>query len=124
MSLKTSPLRVLVIDDEPANRDVVVDLLQSYGIDCVEACDDVQARATFVAFQPDVVVVDVAMPHEDGTQIAAWVRKTNPNVRVVIYTAFTNIGLIRLAIDAVGAHAFLQKPFDAGDLYKAVMGNH
>jgi DNA-binding NarL/FixJ family response regulator len=69
-----------------------------------------------------VVVIDIAMPTEDGTQIAAWVRKEHPDVRVVVYTAFTKVGNIKLLIDAVGAHAFLQKPFDADDLYKAVTG--
>jgi CheY-like chemotaxis protein len=122
MQRNTNPLRVLVIDDEPDNRSVVVDLLQDFGIMCVEACDEVHARRQIDDFLPDVVVIDIAMPTEDGTQIAAWVRKVYPRMRVVLYTAFTNIGNIKLAIDAVGAHAFLQKPFDAVALYNAVVG--
>lgn len=122
MQRDTNPLRVLVIDDEPANRSVVIDLLQDFGLSCVEACDEVQARQAVETFSPNVVVVDIAMPNEDGTQIAAWIRKTYPHMRVVLYTAFTNVSNIKLAIEAVGAHAFLQKPFDADDLYKAVTG--
>jgi two-component system, response regulator, stage 0 sporulation protein F len=115
-------LRVLVIDDEPDNRSVVMDLLRDYGIGSLAEATDVTARTVFDQFHPDVVVIDIAMPTEDGTQIAAWVRKEHPDVRVVVYTAFTNVGNIKLLIDAVGAHAFLQKPFDADDLYKAVVG--
>jgi CheY-like chemotaxis protein len=122
MPLNTERPRVLVIDDLPENREVVIDLLNTFGITEVIGSDDVQARETFWAFRPDVVIADVAMPVEDGTQIAAWIRKVAPSVRVVIYTAFTNVGRIKLAIDAVEAHAFLQKPFDALDLYKAVTG--
>lgn len=122
MPLSTDGLRVLVVDDVPENRDVVVDLLDTFGITEVTTSNDVQARTTFRTFRPDVVIVDVAMPTEDGTQIAAWIRRTAPDVRVVLYTAFSNIGSLRLAIDAVGAHAFLQKPFDALDLYNAVVG--
>lgn len=119
MPQKTGRLRVLVIDDEPANREVVMDLLRDRGL-ILAGADDLTAREVFVAFEPDVALVDIAMPHEDGTQIGAWIRKAYPNVRVVIYTAFTNVGNMKLLIDAVGAHAFLQKPFDAEDLYKAV----
>lgn len=122
MQPSPSPLRVLVIDDEPANRSVVIDLLRDHGLTFIACCDDTQARRAFETFKPDVVLIDVAMPHEDGTQIAAWVKKTAPKVRVVIYTAFSNVGKIRLAIDAVNADAFLQKPFDADDLYNAVTG--
>src|SRR4051812_5114474 len=97
-------LRVLVIDDEPDNRSVVMDLLRDYGIGSLAEATDVTARTVFDQFHPDVVVIDIAMPTEDGTQIAAWVRKEHPDVRVVVYTAFTNVGNIKLLIDAVGAH--------------------
>lgn len=114
--------RVLVIDDTPENREVVADLLLDFGITAVESCDDTLARQMVQSFQPDVVIVDMAMPGEDGTQIAAWIKKQYPGTRVVIYTAFSKASNLKLAIDAVGADAFLQKPFDATDLYKAVVG--
>lgn len=122
MPPNTNLLRVLVIDDDPSNRSVVIDLLRDYGLTYIASCDDLQARDTFRTFRPDVAVIDIAMPHEDGTQIAAWIRKTAPKTRIVIYTAFENVGKLKLAVDAVGADAFLQKPFDATALYKAVVG--
>lgn len=122
MQQRTRPLRVLVIDDKPENRNVVIDLLSLYGITEVAAGNDRQARELVAQFHPDVAVIDVAMPHEDGTQIAAWIKHEYPEIRVVIYTAFTRVGAMKLAIDAVGPDAFLQKPFDMDDLYKAIVG--
>lgn len=123
MPPRPTRLRVLVVDDVPENRDVVVDLLSLYGITHVAvASDAATGRQQMAAYHPDVAVIDVAMPTEDGTALAAWVRKEYPAVRVVMYSAFQNVGWLALAVKAAGAVAFLQKPFDADDLYTAVTG--
>lgn len=116
-------LRVLIVDDVPENRDVVVDLLSLYGItQTTVAPDAAAARAQMAVQVPDVALIDVAMPVEDGTSLAAWVRSQYPDVRVVMYSAFQNVAGLGLAVRVAGADAFLQKPFGADDLYRAVTG--
>src|SRR5678815_4717725 len=84
--------RVLVVDDVPENREVVVDLLKTYHVPDTLGVDDKDARQAIADFHPTVMLIDVAMPGEDGTVLAAWVRATYPEMRIVMYSAFPNAG--------------------------------
>jgi CheY-like chemotaxis protein len=117
-------LRVLVIDDTAGNREVVVELLQLYGIADVIGVDPAQedVRAAVARHAPQAVVLDIAMVPEDGLSVASWLRAAYPAVRVVLFSAFEQAGALGLAVQETGAHAFLRKPFDADDLCRAVTG--
>jgi CheY-like chemotaxis protein len=68
------PLRVLVADDMPDARDSLHLLLSLWGHDVCEAADGAVALQRAQAFQPDVAILDLAMPHVDGLQVARQVR--------------------------------------------------
>jgi CheY-like chemotaxis protein len=57
---------VLVVDDMPSNRRVIVDLLQPLGFEVTEACDGEQGVRAALAHRPDFVLMDVRMPVLDG----------------------------------------------------------
>jgi CheY-like chemotaxis protein len=70
------PRRVLVVDDVPANRAVLTDLLTSVGFMVHEAADGQQARDQAQALRPDLIVLDVMLPVLDG--LAVTRRKVRP----------------------------------------------
>ena len=65
---------VLVVDDEPIVRDVVVRYLQRDGYDTLEAGDGDAARAIIESGAPDLVVLDVMLPGTDGLALCRWIR--------------------------------------------------
>jgi len=103
--------RVLVIDDEPIIQDVLRNVLAGEGHEVVSALDAGAARARLESEAPwDVVLLDVMLPDADGLDVLRWVRERNPNLAVVMITAF---GTVENAVEAMkaGAYHYLRKPF-------------
>ena len=76
--------RVLVIEDDHHLRDlleVVLDLEQ--GVEVATLADERQAVAAYRAYRPDVVVLDLMLPHISGEQVAAQLREEEPTVRII-----------------------------------------
>lgn len=111
--------RVLVAEDEALIRLDLVEMLREEGYEVVgEAADGEQAVELAVELRPDLVILDVKMPKQDGIEAASEIagRRISP---VVILTAFSQRDLVERARDA-GAMAYLVKPFAKRDLVPAV----
>jgi len=65
---------VLVVDDEPIVREVVVRYLQREGYTTLEASDGELARIMLESQKPDLVVLDVMLPGTDGLELCRWIR--------------------------------------------------
>lgn len=81
---------ILVVDDQPSNREVLITLLGYYGHRVVEAGDGVEGLAVAEREQPDLVISDVLMPTMDGYEFVRRLRE-HPKLAakpVVFYTAF------------------------------------
>jgi two-component system, response regulator PdtaR len=116
---RSSPLRVLIAEDEAIIRLDLREMLQEDGFEVVgEAADGEQAVALATELRPDLVICDVKMPRMDGIAAAALIvgRRIAP---VVMLTAFSQRDLIERARDA-GAMAYLIKPFQKRDLLPAI----
>jgi AmiR/NasT family two-component response regulator len=116
---RSSPLRVLIAEDEAIIRLDLREMLQEDGFEVVgEAADGEQAVALATELKPDLVICDVKMPRMDGIAAAALIvgRRIAP---VVMLTAFSQRDLIERARDA-GAMAYLIKPFQKRDLLPAI----
>jgi putative two-component system response regulator len=120
MSLKLVDTRtpiVLVVDDVPANRELLEGHLDDLGYDVRQARDGVEALEAIAAEEPDLVLLDIDMPRLDGISVCERL-KAHPTRRlipVVILTASNDRGT-RLRGIAAGADDFLSKPFDAKEL--------
>jgi DNA-binding NarL/FixJ family response regulator len=115
-----SQARVLVADDDDAVRMVVGDILEEEGFLVVgRAVDGVEALAMARALGPDVIVLDVRMPRMGGLEAARQLRPEDPNVRLVILSAYDDPTLIQEA-RAVGAAAFLVKGCSLDELIAAI----
>ena len=102
---------VLVVDDEPGMRQVLAAILENAGHATSRASNGREALELVRAQDPDVVITDLRMPELSGEHLLAEMRRSFPEIPVIVLTAH---GTIDLAVDAMrqGAHDFLTKPFD------------
>jgi CheY-like chemotaxis protein len=113
--------KVLVVDDEPAIRLLLQAILAQEGHDVDTAADGVEALATVERELPDVVLLDLAMPHMDGWHFLEELRSRGlrSRVRVIIVSATTDPDSMARG-QAEGIHERIAKPFDATAIVKAV----
>ncbi len=105
---------VLVVDDEPIVRDVVVRYLQRDGFDTLEAGDGDVARAIIETGAPDLVVLDVMLPGTDGLALCRWIR-AGSTLPVIMLTA-RGEAADRIVGLEIGADDYLTKPFSPREL--------
>jgi len=85
---KRSTLQVLVVDDEPAIREVISAFLRSDGHNVTTASDGREGLKEFQTKAFDIVVTDRAMPQMNGDQMAGLIKQTRPDIPVVLLTGF------------------------------------
>jgi DNA-binding response OmpR family regulator len=105
---------VLVVDDEPIVRDVVVRYLREDGLATLEAGDGDDARALIEARRPDLVVLDVMLPGTDGLELCRWIRSRS-DVPVILLTA-RGEEADRIVGLELGADDYVTKPFSPREL--------
>ncbi|HSK31127.1 MAG TPA: sigma-54 dependent transcriptional regulator [Candidatus Limnocylindria bacterium] len=103
--------KILIVDDEPFNLDLLEQELSDLGYGTERATDGAQALSKVEKISPDLVLLDYRMPDMNGIEVLRAIRKSNKDLPVVIVTAH---GSIDLAVEAVkaGADDFITKPFD------------
>jgi CheY-like chemotaxis protein len=113
--------RILIVDDNEAN----CELLEAYLIEvnCVTeiAVDGQQAMEKAVSFAPDLMLLDVMMPKLSGFEVCEKI-KTDPNLKrimILMVTALNELGDIERAVNA-GTNDFLSKPVNRVELIKRV----
>jgi two-component system response regulator MprA len=108
-------MRVLVVDDEPAVRDVLARILEVEGFDVALAGDGRAAVRAQAAAPADAVLLDVLMPGLDGLEVCRRLRDTGDRTPVLMLTARDAIG-DRVAGLEAGADDYLPKPFALEEL--------
>lgn len=105
--------RILVVDDDPAIREVIADALRYQdGLYEVEtAVDGLDAGMKIEHFHPDLVVLDVVMPGMDGLEVCNRIRNRAEldDTKIIILTGATDGGNAETSL-VYGADLFLQKP--------------
>lgn len=112
---------ILVVDDEPDIRNILKDILQDEGYSVALAENAEQARTNFRKTPPDLVLLDIWMPKEDGISVLkTWVEKEQLGSIPVIM--ISGHGTVENAVEAVklGAYDFLEKPLSTGKLLLSV----
>jgi DNA-binding NtrC family response regulator len=116
------PSKILIVDDEPFNLDLLEQELTDLGYAVARADDGAQALSEIEQVAPDLVLLDYLMPRMNGFEVLHTVRQTNKDLPVVIVTAH---GSIERAVEAIkaGADDFITKPFDPEHLALVVKKN-
>jgi PleD family two-component response regulator len=107
-------MKILVVDDEPLNIALLEDMLSGSGYTKVQSLSDSRlALQTCETWTPDLILLDLMMPHVDGFAILESVRSSMRDVflPIIVLTADANEETKRRALRA-GATDFLLKPFD------------
>jgi class 3 adenylate cyclase len=116
-----TPPRILVVDDNPANVDILRTRLASHGYDIVTASDGEEALVAVREQQPDLILLDVMMPKLDGIEVCRRVRAdaTLPFIPIVLVTAKSDSKDVVQALEA-GGDEYLTKPVDQASLVARV----
>src|SRR5208337_4084174 len=107
--------RVLIVDDEEQMRELLAKVLEKNGYQVMTAGDGGQALTLLEKEPMDLVVTDVRMPGLDGMEALKAIKELNPEIVVIIMTAF---GSIDQAVQAVkeGAYDYINKPFKIDEM--------
>jgi two-component system phosphate regulon response regulator OmpR len=106
--------RVLVVDDDAAIRAMLGEYLGANGFAVEAVADGAAARAAVARSVPDVVLLDVGLPGEDGLSLARWLRGQH-DVGIVMVTAAADV-VDRVVGLEMGADDYVTKPFDPREL--------
>ena len=106
---------ILVVDDESEIRDLLTDLLKDAGYKSQHATTGAEAIAAVAKQMPDLVMMDIKLPDQDGLAVLRQLKREHPDLEVIVMTAF---GGSSSAIKAMenGAYDYVTKPFEMDDL--------
>ncbi|MEZ4639490.1 MAG: response regulator transcription factor [Caldilineaceae bacterium] len=120
--MKDSPIRLLIVEDHEVVRQGLMALLSSsrYEFDVVgEAADGAQAIEMARALRPDLIVMDLEMPHKNGIEATASILAENCDIKILILTSFADPAKTSAAVRA-GARGLLHKDASLDDLVRTI----
>lgn len=118
---RNEPIRVLIVDDHPMVRQGLKTFLSTCSDIAVtaEAANGREALERCLADHPDVVLMDMMMPDQDGAAVTALIKEVCPECQVVVLTSFVEPELVKRALEA-GAISYLLKDVGPGRLLDAI----
>ena len=105
------PARVLVVDDDPYTRDILLRFLSERGFDVETADDGESALTTIPDYEPDVVLLDIRMPEMDGVEVLRRIEEEKMDCGVIMISGVADEEVARDTL-TMGAADFIYKPFD------------
>lgn len=113
--------RILIADDNAANRELLEALLDKIDCEIAIAIDGQDTLSQVTSFHPDLILLDVMMPKLSGFEVCRTL-KSNPatsKIMILMVTALSELGDIERAVDA-GTDDFLSKPVNSFEFQKRV----
>jgi DNA-binding NtrC family response regulator len=109
--------RVLIVEDDPATRSGLTELVRAWGFTAEGAADGAEALDKVTSFRPSIVVTDLVMPRMSGLDLLKALQPERDHVKVILLTAQ---GTVDTAVEAVkaGAEDYLTKPLDPNKLQR------
>ena len=113
--------KILIVDDEAQLVNLLKLRLQAHGYEVFSAKDGEEALETIKGKMPDLVVLDLLVPHLNGYEVCAILKRDSrfQKIPLIICTAKTQEKEIKEAMDC-GADAYVQKPFESQELLSKV----
>ena len=110
---------LLVVDDEPELRSLLGEYFGRHTYAVRGAADAAQARAMIAESLPDLAILDVNMPGENGLSLARWLREVHPRIAIVMLTT-AGESIDRIVGLELGADDYVPKPFEMRELLARV----
>ena len=112
---------ILHVEDNPSNRMIIRDLMQSRGYRVVEVMDGEEALAAAARDRPDIILMDIQLPRISGLEAARRIKSREElrHIPIVALTSFALSGDDRKAF-AAGCDGYLAKPYKPRELLKMV----
>jgi two-component system, OmpR family, response regulator len=107
--------RCLLLDDDPAIRDLLIDYLRPFGMVVEALHDGASLRRRLPMAGVDVLLLDLMLPDESGLALCQWVKQASPALPVIMLTAQGD-PLLRVLGLELGADDYLPKPFEPREL--------
>ncbi|MGG3310924.1 response regulator [Paenibacillus sp. FSL W8-0187] len=116
---KESKHKVLIVDDQNGIRILLVEVFSSEGYETFQAANGKAALEIVKTHTPDLVLLDMKIPGMDGLEILKHIKQMNPDIKVIMMTAYGELDMIKEATD-LGALMHFTKPFDIDEMRQAV----
>jgi len=115
------PIRMMIVDDSNVIRRRIERCQRIDGLEVVGAASNgVEALSMFVDLDPDVVTMDITMPHMDGIECVERMVNLKPGVLILVISALADKATAVEAMEK-GANGFLNKPFNDRQLNDALL---
>lgn len=113
------PERILLVDDDQAQRQALADRLRNAGYEILEGGTGLDAVELAASGEPELVLLDMIMPDMDGLTALQKIKETQPDLPVLVLTAHASI---QAAVEAIkqGAEEFIPKPADGAYILRIV----
>lgn len=106
---KPARFKIQIIDDEPIMLKNMAVYMEDSGFEVIQSIDGKSGLETFVAHQPDLVLLDLRMPGMDGLEVLSVLKKRSPDTPVIVVTGEGGMGDAVSAL-RLGAYDFITKP--------------
>ena len=114
---------VLLVEDDPANREALEEILQLWGYEVLAVSSAEEAEYAVRRRRPDVALVDVYLPGKSGATLMTRMREKYPDVVLVGMSGLGDAAMAR-AVKGVGADTFIGKPIELDELAEALKASH
>ena len=111
--------KILIVDDEPAIRSLLAEILTDSGFQTVTARDGREARELLRKNPVDLIITDLAMEGEEGIELIRTIRKESPKVKIIAMSGTFGVDVLAAA-RALGADATLTKPVSQATLLRSI----
>ncbi len=111
--------KVLIVDDQNGIRILLMEVFGSEGYKTFQAANGKLALEIVRNDSPDLVLLDMKIPGMDGLEILKHIKAVNPEIKVIMMTAYGELDMIKQATE-LGALMHFTKPFDIDEMRMAV----
>lgn len=112
--------KILVVDDEHKTQKILKRFLENKQFEVMVAGDGVDALAKFDVFNPECVLLDIQMPHLNGTDTLKMIKSRKPEVEVIMVTAVTTLKVAEGCLND-GAFSLIEKPVNLEYLHSKIL---
>lgn len=118
-NLDPGPLRILVVDDDPAMREMLTRMLMRHHATVRQAVNGYDALQKICVDHYDLVISDIRMPEMDGMSLLQWIKRQSPHLEVIMMTGYHHADMVLQAMRE-GAADYLSKPFTSKELHATI----